>query len=87
MIKVSTAVFKAKLSQYLRTARDGRSVVVLSHGEPVAKLVPFSSESAPVALRAPAPGACAPGAVALTKRRRGRGALATEWLREDRDRR
>jgi prevent-host-death family protein len=46
MAKVEEAVSAAdanrRFSELLRTVRDGRSVVVTSHGKPVARIVPIT---------------------------------------------
>jgi len=39
----STYEAKAKLSELLRKVRRGRSVVITSHGNPVAKIVPYEA--------------------------------------------
>lgn len=38
---VSAADANRRFSELLRTVRDGRSVVVTSHGKPVARIVPI----------------------------------------------
>lgn len=47
MAKVEDAVSAAdanrRFSELLRTVRDGRSVVVTSHGKPVARIVPVTA--------------------------------------------
>ncbi len=54
---VSAADANRRFSELLRTVRDGRSVVVTSHGKPVARIVPITehdraSEGAHAALLA-----------------------------------
>jgi prevent-host-death family protein len=54
---VSAADANRRFSELLRTVRDGRSVVVTSHGKPVARIVPITehdrtSEGAQAALLA-----------------------------------
>jgi prevent-host-death family protein len=44
--KVSVGTLKAKLSEYLRRARAGESVVVTDRGRPVARLGPLEGEVA-----------------------------------------
>jgi prevent-host-death family protein len=39
---VSAADANRRFSELLRTVRDGRSVVVTSHGKPVARIVPIT---------------------------------------------
>jgi len=41
---VSAAEANRRFSELLRTVREGRSVVVTSHGRPVAKIVPIGRE-------------------------------------------
>jgi len=42
---------KAKLSALIRQVREGRSVVITLHGEPVAQLTPVDRSNRPVSLR------------------------------------
>ena len=35
---------KARLSHFIRSVKEGESVVVREHGTPVARIVPFSAE-------------------------------------------
>ena len=44
MIEVGIAELKARLSEYLRKVRSGRSVVVMDRDTPVARLVPHDAE-------------------------------------------
>ncbi|UCF20052.1 MAG: type II toxin-antitoxin system prevent-host-death family antitoxin [Gemmatimonadota bacterium] len=41
MIEVRIAELKARLSEYLRSVRRGRSITVLDRDTPVARLVPY----------------------------------------------
>jgi prevent-host-death family protein len=41
---VSAAEANRSFSKLLRSVREGRSVVVTSHGKPVAKIVPFDND-------------------------------------------
>ena len=41
MTKVRIAELKARLSEYLRSVRGGRSITVLDRDTPVARLVPY----------------------------------------------
>lgn len=43
MSKVNVAILKEKLSQYLRQVGEGEEVVVTSHKQPVARIVPVRS--------------------------------------------
>jgi prevent-host-death family protein len=49
---VGVAELKARLSEYLREARRGRTVTVLDRGTPVAELVPVTVPD-PLQVRAP----------------------------------
>jgi len=53
MTKVGIAQLKAHLSQYVRGARRGETVVVLDRNEPVARLVPYESANLPLPTRKP----------------------------------
>ena len=48
MTKVNVATLKAKLSQYLEMAQAGEEVVVTSHHEEIAKLIPFNKVVPPL---------------------------------------
>jgi prevent-host-death family protein len=41
---VTAADANRRFSELLRTVRDGRSVVVTSHGKPVARIVPITQQ-------------------------------------------
>ena len=43
-IPVGIAELKAKLSEYLRAVRNGKTVVVQDRLQPIARLVPFTRE-------------------------------------------
>jgi prevent-host-death family protein len=45
MIKVGIADLKARLSQHLRRVRRGHTLIVLDRDTPVARIVPYDSES------------------------------------------
>jgi prevent-host-death family protein len=45
MKTVSVATLKNELSHYLRKVADGEEVVVTSHDQPVARIVPFKRKS------------------------------------------
>ena len=55
--RVQIAALKARLSEYLRRVRRGRTVTVLDRQTPVARIVPYSSEVMALKIRAPLPGA------------------------------
>ena len=50
---VKVAELKARLSEYLRNARQGRSVTVCDRETPIARLVPYTTEAEPLAVRRP----------------------------------
>ena len=50
---VSAADANRRFSELLRTVKKGRSVIVTSHGKPVAKSLPSSRTSAPQRWRGP----------------------------------
>ena len=47
------AELKARLSEYLREVRSGRSLVVMDRNTPVARLVPYVPEGEPLTTRLP----------------------------------
>lgn len=53
MRNVRIANLKANLSSHLREVRRGQPLVVLDRDTPVARLVPYSRESEPLAVRRP----------------------------------
>jgi prevent-host-death family protein len=55
--RVQVAALKARLSEYLRRVRRGRTVTVLDRQTPVARIVPYPSEAPALTIRAPLPGA------------------------------
>jgi prevent-host-death family protein len=57
MQTVRIADLKAKLSEYLRAVRGGATLTVLDRATPIARIVPFSREPAPLRLRRPMPNA------------------------------
>ena len=60
MKTVRIAELKARLSEYLREVRRGRTFTVLDRETPIARLVPY--EDVPgLTIRRPRPGAPAPG--------------------------
>ena len=50
-IPVRVAVLKARLSEYLRAAREGQLVVVYDRDTPVARLVPYLAAREPISVR------------------------------------
>jgi prevent-host-death family protein len=48
---------KARLSEYLRAVRRGRTLTVLDRDRPVARIVPCDTERRPLTVRSPPPGA------------------------------
>ena len=90
MERVNASKFKAKLGQYMRAARQGRSVLVTDRDQPVARLVPARDAE---------PASC--GALVVTPREATapplgqvevaaidyRGPSTTDLLVEDRSRR
>ncbi|MBI4615179.1 MAG: type II toxin-antitoxin system prevent-host-death family antitoxin [Planctomycetes bacterium] len=51
--EVSVRELKARLSEYLRAAREGLEVTVTSHGQPIARLVPAEGEGRGLRVREP----------------------------------
>jgi prevent-host-death family protein len=45
MAKVGIADLKARLSEHLRSVKNGRTVTILDRETPVARLVPYKTES------------------------------------------
>jgi prevent-host-death family protein len=56
MKQVRIAELKARLSEYLRTVRQGETIAVLDRDTPVAQIVPFREQRA-LRIRKPAPAA------------------------------
>ena len=50
-IPVRVAALKARLSEYLRAAREGQRVVVYDRDTPVARLVPYLAAGEPISVR------------------------------------
>jgi len=89
MIKVSSSRLKAKLGQYMRAVRQGKSVLVTDRDEPVARLVPIDSDpqrGGVVAIRPRDPTAPPLGRVQV-RGLRTRGIDTMALLLEDRARR
>ena len=57
MDTVRIADLKARLSEYLRAVRRGRTLTVLDRDRPVARIVPCDTERRPLTVRSPRPGA------------------------------
>ena len=53
MYEVRIADLKARLSEYLRKVRAGRSLTVLDRDTPIARIVPFKEGGAFLAIRPP----------------------------------
>lgn len=51
MKRVGIAELKAHLSQHLRSVRRGHPIVVMDRDTPIAKLTPYETETAPLAVR------------------------------------
>lgn len=45
MTKVNVASLKSRLSEYLEVVKQGEEVVVTSHGEEIARLVPYENKN------------------------------------------
>jgi prevent-host-death family protein len=52
-LRVSVSVLKAKLSEYLRSVRQGQAVLVCDRDTPVARLVPYRSAGQTLSVRPP----------------------------------
>ena len=50
---VKVATLKARLSEYLRAARGGHTVVVCDRDTPVARLVPYAQDGGALTVREP----------------------------------
>jgi len=87
MIKATTAVMKAHFSKYLRSVREGKSILILSRDVPVARLVPVGPPTDAVQISDVEPGAVPLGMAPLPRRRKRPGVDTTKWLRQDRDKR
>lgn len=66
MQSVRIAVLKARLSEFLRRVRGGRSITVLDRDTPVARIVPYDSATSKLTVR-PAQGRTPVGKVRLPK--------------------
>jgi len=53
MKKVKIAALKARLSEHLRQVRRGEAYTVMDRETPIARLVPYGGESAPLRVRKP----------------------------------
>jgi prevent-host-death family protein len=54
---VKIADLKARLSEYLRWVRRGRSLVVMDRDTPIARIVPYEGGTPSLRIRRPSPGA------------------------------
>jgi len=43
-IRVGVKDFKSRLSEYLRQVKQGHSVIITSHGQPVGRLLPMNED-------------------------------------------
>jgi prevent-host-death family protein len=50
---VRIAQLKARLSEYLRSVRKGRELIVYDRDQPIARLVPYAAESGRLVVREP----------------------------------
>ena len=50
------AELKARLSEYLRAVRRGRTLTVLDRDRPIARIVPYDGDRRLVSVRSPRPG-------------------------------
>lgn len=57
MSTVRIADLKSRLSEHLRKVRRGRSLTVLDRDTPIARIVPYEEDGAPLTIRSPLPGA------------------------------
>ncbi len=57
MDTVRIADLKARLSEYLRAVRRGRTLTVLDRDRPIARIVPHDAERRPLSIRSPRAGA------------------------------
>lgn len=53
MKQVGIAALKARLSEYLREVRRGRTLTVVDRETPVARIVPYEANGAPLVVRRP----------------------------------
>jgi prevent-host-death family protein len=84
MERVRVADLKAKLSEYLREASAGETVVVMNRSQPVAMLGPYRASAGGPGARPPRQGAPAPGSIALPPPLLGLGLDVVDLLLEDR---
>jgi prevent-host-death family protein len=54
MKTVGIAELKARLSEYLRGVRRGQEITVLDRDTPIARIVPYTDDGAPLSVRRPA---------------------------------
>ncbi len=65
MDAVRIADLKARLSEYLRRVRRGRTLTVTDRETPIAQITPYQSEAASLIVRRPLPDAPRPGAIRM----------------------
>ncbi len=89
-IQTNTSQLKAKLGQFMRAVRAGKTVVITDRDTPVARLVPYKDEDDAREERLvakPRDPASPPLGKIEVKAIRYDGPSSTELLREDRNRR
>lgn len=82
MKTVGIADLKARLSEYLRGVRRGQEITVLDRDTPIARIVPYTDDGAPLSIRRPAAGARGLHAVKLPPRLRIRTDVVALLLEE-----
>jgi prevent-host-death family protein len=70
---VSAADANRRFSELLRTVKKGGSVIITSHGKPVAKIIPFQADSSGEGART----------ALFARLRRERVVKVGRWTRED----
>jgi prevent-host-death family protein len=81
------SLFKAKLGQYMRAVRRGKSVVVTDRDQPVARFVPFEDESSPTDTGWPRDPAAPPLGQVIVQSIQRKNTDTTQMLLDDRARR
>ena len=83
MTSVRIADLKARLSEFLRQVRRGKTVTVLHRDMAVARIVPVDSSQGPLTVRSPSPGSPGIQKVQLPPRLKIKGDVV-ELLMEER---
>jgi len=83
MKAVRIAELKSRLSEHLRAVRRGEVVTVMDRQTPIARIVPYGSEAAPLVVRRPAPAGPRLGQLPLPPPLRGKTDIV-ELLMEER---